>query len=216
MAEVVLAAEPRETRGSKEAGRLRKKGRVPGVVYGHKEATVAVSVGAEELDRAIRVQHARVLELDLGGKRETVLIRELQWDYLGRDMVHVDFARVSKDEKVKVLVPIELRNAPKNTGGGVLEQPLHQIHVECLAVAIPEAIRVDITNLLLGEPIHVSDLKLPEGVTVLEGKEMVVVQLRLPGQEAVVAPTAAPTVEGAAAEPEVIKKEKKVEEEEEK
>jgi large subunit ribosomal protein L25 len=217
MAEIVLAAQPRDAKGSKAAARLRKKGRIPGVVYGHKEATVAVSVGAEELDRAIRVQHARVLELDLAGKKETVLIRELQWDYLGRDMVHIDFARVSKDEKVKVLVPIELRNTPKNTGGGVLEQPLHQVHVECLAVAIPEAIRVDITNLLLGEPIHVSDLKLPEGVTVLEGKEMVVVQLRLPGQEAVVAPTAAPA-EGAAAaaEPEVIKKERKVEEEEEK
>jgi large subunit ribosomal protein L25 len=214
MAEVVLAAQPRETRGSKEAARLRKKGRIPGVVYGHKEATVAISVEAEALDRAIRVQHARVLDLDLSGKKETVLIRELQWDYLGRDMVHIDFARVSKDEKVRVLVPVELKNTPKTTGGGVLEQPLHQIHVECLAIAIPEAIRVDITNLLLGEPIHVSDLKLPEGVTVLEGKEMVVVQLRLPGQEAVVAPTALPT-EAGAVEPEVIKKEKKVEEEEE-
>src|SRR5262245_65889864 len=135
MAEVVLAAQPRETRGSKEAVRLRKKGRIPGILYGHKEATVPVSVGAEELDRAIRVQHARVLDLELNGKRETVLIRELQWDYLCRDMVHVDFARVSKDEKVRVTVPVELRNTPKNTGGGVLEQPLHQIHVECLAVA---------------------------------------------------------------------------------
>jgi large subunit ribosomal protein L25 len=215
MAEVVLAAQPRQTRGSKEAARLRKAGRIPGVVYGHKEATVAVSVGAEELDRAIRVQHARVLELDLGGKKETVLIRELQWDYLGRDMVHIDFARVSKDERVRVTIPVELRNTPKTTGGGVLEQPLHQIHVECPAIAIPEAIRVDITNLLLGEPIHVSDLQLPEGVTVLEGKEMVVVQLRLPGQEAVVAPIAAVPTEAGAVEPEVIKKERKVEEEEE-
>lgn len=213
MAEVILPAQPRDTKGSKAAARLRKQGRIPGVVYGHKEATVSISVEAEALDRAIRVQHARVLDLDLGGKKETVLIRELQWDYLGRDMVHIDFARVSKDEKVRVLVPVELRNAPKTTGGGVLEQPLHQLHVECLAVAIPEAIRVDITNLLLGEPIHVRDLKLPEGVTVLEGKEMVVVQLRLPGQEAAL-PTAAPT-EAGAVEPEVIKKEKKVEDEEE-
>ncbi|HEY2785602.1 MAG TPA: 50S ribosomal protein L25 [Fimbriiglobus sp.] len=212
MAVVVLPAQSRETKGSKAAARLRKQGRIPGVLYGHKEATVAVSVGAEELDRAIRIQHARVLDLDLGGKKETVLIRELQWDYLGRDMVHIDFERVSADERVKVTIPIELRNAPKTTGGGVLEQPLHQLHVECPATSIPEAIRVDITNLLLGSPIHVSDLVLPAGVTVLEGKEMVVVQLRLPGQEAVVA--AAPT-EVTGTEPEVIKKEKKAEDEEE-
>jgi large subunit ribosomal protein L25 len=211
MAEVVLAAATREAQGSKVAARLRKQGKIPGVVYGHKEATVAVAVGADELDRAIRVLHARVLDLDLNGKKEKVLIRELQWDYLGRDMVHVDFERVSADERVRVTIPVELRNTPKNTGGGVLEQPLHQIHVECPAIAIPESIRVDIVGLTLGHPIHVSDLTLPAGVTVLEGKEMVVVQLRLPGQEAVVA--AAP-VEGAV-EPEVIKKEKKVEEEEE-
>ncbi len=212
MAEVVLPAQPRETKGSKAAARLRKAGRIPGILYGHKEATVAVSVGTEELDRAIRIQHARVLDLELSGKKEKVLIRELQWDYLGRDMVHIDFERVSADERVKVTIPVELKNTPKTTGGGVLEQPLHQLHIECLAIAIPEAIRVDITNLLLGEPIHVSDLVLPAGVTVLENKDMVVVQLRLPGQEAVVA--AAP-VDATGSEPEVIKKEKKAEEEEE-
>jgi large subunit ribosomal protein L25 len=205
-----LAAQPRTGSGSRLADKLRKQGRVPGIVYGHKEANIAVSVSAEELDRAIRVLHARVLDLQLDGKKETVLIRELQWDYLGRTMLHVDFARVSESDRVRVTVPIELRNAPKQTGGGVLDQPLHSIHVECSPVKIPEAIRIDITNLTLGAPIHVRELPLPEGVTALEPPEAVVVQLKLPGAEAVVA--VAPAEPGAG--PEIIKKEKKAGEEE--
>jgi large subunit ribosomal protein L25 len=206
---VTLKATPRATSGSRAATKLRKQGQVPGIVYGHKQANVQVAVSAEELDRAIRVQHARVLDLEIGGKAETVLIREVQWDYLGKQMIHVDFERKDRAELVRVTVPVELRNAPKVTGGGVLDQPLHTLHVECPLGSIPEAIRIDITNLTLGHPIHVKELTLPEGVKVLEAPEAVVVQLKLPGIEAV-APVV-PVEPGAG--PEVIKKEKKVEEE---
>jgi len=209
MAETVsLKAEPRTGSGSRAAFKLRKRGQIPGIVYGHKEANVSVSVSAEALDRAIRVLHARVLDLDMGGKKETVLIRELQWDHLGRSMMHVDFTRVSATDRVKVTVPVELRNAPKATGGGVLDQPLHTLHIECAPTQIPEAIRIDITNLTLGAPIHVRELQLPEGVKVLEVPEAVVVQLKLPGAEPT--PTAIPE---AGVGPEVIKKEKKADEE---
>ena len=213
---VSLKITPRTGKGSRTAIKLRKQGLVPGIVYGHKQDNVAVAVSAEELDRAIRVLHARMLSLELDGKSETVLIREVQWDPFGKQMMHVDFERKSASEKVKVTIPVELRNAPKQTGGGVLDQPLHTLHIECPLGAIPEAIRIDITNLTLGEPIHVKELTLPEGVRVLESPEAVVVQLKLPGVEAVVAPAgAAAAAPGAApAEPEVIKKEKKVEEEE--
>jgi large subunit ribosomal protein L25 len=169
-----------------------------------------VSVPADELDRLIRVQHARVLNLQLDGKTETVLVRDLQWDHLGRVLLHVDFARVSASDRVRVTVPVELRNTPKATGGGVLDQPLHTLHIECSPVQIPEAIRIDITGLTLGAPIHVHELGLPEGVTVLESPELVVVQLKLPGAEPVVA---APVEPGTG--PEVIKKEKKTEDEDE-
>lgn len=211
--QVTLKAAPRTDSGSRAATKLRKQGLVPGIVYGHKEANAAVAVSAEQLDRAIRVLHVRMLNLDLDGKSESVLIREVQWDPFGKQMMHVDFERKSATEKVKVTVPVELRNAPKQTGGGVLDQPLHTLHIECFLGSIPEAIRLDITNLTLGNPIHVSDLKLPEGVRVFESPELVVVQLKLPGVEAVVAP-AVPTEPGAG--PEVIKKEKKAEEEDEK
>ncbi|MBN9121468.1 MAG: 50S ribosomal protein L25 [Planctomycetes bacterium] len=206
---VTLKVQPRANSGSRAALKLRKQGLVPGIVYGHKQDNVQVAVSAEELDRAIRVQHARVLDLELDGKKETVLIRELQWDYLGKQMIHVDFERKDRAELVRVTVPVELRNAPKQTGGGVLDQPLHTLHVECPLGSIPEAIRIDITNLTLGHPIHVKELTLPEGVKVLEAPEAVVVQLKLPGVEA--AAPAAPAEPGAG--PEVIKKEKKTEEE---
>ncbi|MBN9524233.1 50S ribosomal protein L25 [bacterium] len=204
-----LTAETRTGSGSRQADKLRKAGKVPGIVYGHKEANVAIAVAADALDRLIRVQHARVLELDIAGKKETVLVRDLQWDHLGRHLLHVDFARVSASDKVKVTVPVELRNSPKATGGGVLDQPLHTLHIECSPTQIPEAIRIDITNLTLGAPIHVHELALPEGVKVLETRELVVVQLKLPGAEPAVAAPAEP-----GAGPEVIKKEKKAEDEE--
>lgn len=207
---VTLKAVSRTGTGSRAAAKLRNQGLVPGIVYGHKEPNVAVAVRADELDRAVRVQHARMLELELDGKKETVLIREVQWDPFGRHLLHVDFERRAKTEKVKVTVPVELRNTPRATGGAVLDQPLHTLHVECPLGAIPESIRVDITNLTLGQPIHVKDLVLPESVRVLESPDAVVVQLKLPGAEAAAAPAAG------TAEPEVIKKEKKTEEAEEK
>ena len=206
---VTLKAQPRTDSGSRAAIKLRKQGLVPAIVYGHKQANAQVAVSAEELDRAIRVQHARVLELEVGGKKESVLIREVQWDYLGKQMIHVDFERKDLAELVRVAVPVELRNAPKVTGGGVLDQPLHTLHVECPLGNIPEAIRIDITNLTLGNPIHVKELTLPEKVKVLESPEAVVVQLKLPGIEPV-APTV-PVEPGAG--PEVIKPERKKEEE---
>jgi large subunit ribosomal protein L25 len=208
---VALTVQPRTGTGSRAAKKVRKSGFIPGIVYGHKQDPVAVSVPAKELDHAIRVQHARTFELTLNGQKETVLIRELQWDHLGKEMFHIDLWRVDKEARVKVTVPVELRGVPKNTGGGVLEQPLHVLHIECLALKIPESFRLDIEGLTLGAPIHVSDLQLPEGVKVLDAAEAVVVQLKLPGMEE--------PVEGAApaegAEPEVLTAKKPKEGEEE-
>jgi large subunit ribosomal protein L25 len=194
-----LTARPRQGTGSRAAAKLRKQGLVPAVVYGHKEPVAHIAVSAEELDRAINKLHARTFSLTLEGKADTVLIKELQWDHLGKEMVHVDFERRSLTERVKVTVPVELRGTPKSTGGGVLDQPLHQLHVECELGNIPEAVRIDITGLTLGNPVHVKDLTLPEGVKVFESPEAVVVHLKLPGAEV----TAAPAGEEGA-EPEVL------------
>ena len=194
-----LTVHARTTTGTRAAKRLRKGGMIPAVVYGHKEPVVQIAVDAIELNRAIRVLHARTFRLEINGKTDTVLIKELQWDHLGSTMVHVDFERRDMTEKVKVAVPIELRNSPKTMGGGVLDQPLHRLNVECPFGNIPEAVRIDILALTIGHPIHVRELTLPEGVVALDPPEMVVVQIKMAGAEPVEASVAA---EGS--EPEVV------------
>jgi len=215
---VTIQTEPRNGRGTRDAARLRKSGKVPGIVYGHKQTPAAVSVSRDELLAALR-HHARTLNLVVDGKTDTVLIQEVQHDHLGSDVLHVDFRRVSRDERVRTTVDIELRGtAPGTNSGGVLDQPLHSVHIECPAVSIPDSIRVKIDQLLVGMAIHVKDLELPPGVKILDDPDLVVVQVKQQ-QVQVVEPAvaAAPTAEGAAAaEPEVItkKKEKPAEEEE--
>jgi large subunit ribosomal protein L25 len=209
---VVLVAQERKEHGTRAARRLRRTGQVPGVIYGHREATVAIAVPGDELTKAIR-HGARIIDLQQGGGVQRALIKDLQWDPLGHDILHVDFTRISKDEKVELPVRIELRGiAPGTTGGGILMQPLHELTVECLPDSIPDSIRVNIANLQIGDVIHVRELTLPPGVTVKEDPgvlDAVVVQMAAPAAEAEAAP--APAAESA--EPEVIGRQKAEEEE---
>lgn len=180
---VALTAQERTDHGTRASRKLRKKGMVPAVVYGHKQATVSVSVPAEELARAIR-QGARLIQLKQGSATESALIRDLQWDPLGHDILHVDFTRVSVDERITVDVRIELRGtSPGVTAGGVLNQPLHNLSIECLAVSIPDSIRVNIGELQIEQAIHVREIKLPEGAVVKNDPEAIVVQVTPPQDE---------------------------------
>ena len=199
---MVLEAQPRTKHGSRHAEKLRKQGQVPAVLYGHKEATISLALDSDGLTKAIR-KGARVLDLKTDGGTQKALISEIQWDHLGVELVHVDFKRVDVNERIHVSVPVELRGiAPGVTGGGVLEQPMHALHVECLAISIPQSIRVNIGELQIGGAIHVSELHLPEGVTALDDPESVVVTVKQPLVEE--AAPAAPAAAEGAAEPEVI------------
>jgi large subunit ribosomal protein L25 len=200
---VTLATQKRQPDGSAEARRLRRRGLIPAVLYGHKEETVALAISQEEFDTILR-RHTRVVDLEHEGKKQKALIREVQWDHLGQDVLHVDFARVAADERIKIDVRIELRGtAPGTTGGGVLDQPLHTLHIECLAISVPESIRVNIGELQIDQAIYVRDLKLPEGVAVLNDPDAIVVHVTAPVAEPeVAAAAAAPAAE--TAEPEVI------------
>lgn len=213
MAETVaLVATSRNESGSQAARKLRRKGLVPAVLYGHKEATVHLSLNLDEFTKALR-HGARVVDLKTeGGKDEKALIRDLQWDHLGKSLLHIDFTRVSLDERIHVTVRLELRGiAPGVNSGGVLDQPLHELEIECLAISIPETIRVNIAELQLGGIIHVKDLTLPEGVTVKADPDAIVVHVTTPVDEA--EPGAIPE-SGGSAEPEVIGKAKEDEESE--
>ncbi|MFO0966730.1 MAG: 50S ribosomal protein L25 [Gemmataceae bacterium] len=199
---VILAVQPRTGHGTHEARRLRKQGMTPAVVYGHQQATVSVTVSSDELSKAIR-HGARVVDLKSGDGVEKALIRDLQWDAIGASILHVDFSRVSADERVTLEVKLELRGtAPGVTAGGVLVQQMHNLEVECPVIAVPESIRVHVGELQLEAAIHVKDLQLPEGVIAKNDPEAIVVQV-VPkvAEEEVTTGAAAP---GETAEPEVI------------
>jgi large subunit ribosomal protein L25 len=209
---VALVGEPREGRGKQAARKLRRGGKVPAVVYGHKEETLSIALPLEDVEKAIR-RGVRVVDLKAGGKEEKALIRDVQWDHLGKELLHVDFTRVAADERIVVTVPIQLRGtAPGVTAGGVLDQPLHALSVECLAISIPESIRVNIGELQIDSAIHVRDLALPPGVKAMSDADAIVVHVTPPVAEAE-APAAPEGAE--AAEPEVIGQKEKAAEEEE-
>lgn len=205
MAEV-LNVQIRHTRGKHRARQLRKEGIVPAVLYGHGKETVALSVPAEALDTAIR-HGSHVVKL-VGEVQEQALLRELQWDTWGANVVHVDFARVSAHEKVEIEVEVELRGeAPGHKEGGTVDQLLHRVLLECRATAIPEKVEVNINELNLGESITAGELELPEAAELLTESDAVVVQC----VERALEPEEAEG-EGEEAEPEIIGRKKEEEE----
>jgi large subunit ribosomal protein L25 len=209
MAEVAtLVVEFREQHGKRVNRRLRAEGKVPAILYGHKEKNVSLSIPADLLDAAIRHGN-RFVQLS-GALREKALIKECQWDTWGKDVLHVDLTRVSEHEKIKVTVPLELRGeSPGTKDGGVVKQQLHEIELECEASAVPEKIDVNINHLELGQLIHVADLHIPDGSTALTESTLLVVSCT----EAVEVSEEETAGEGA--EPEVIGRKKEDEQAEE-
>jgi len=204
-----LQVELRQTKGKRDNRRLRQAGKIPAVLYGHQKESVCLAVPADQLDAAIR-HGSRLVDLR-GAVGESALIRELQWDTWGTHVLHVDLARVSADEMVEVLLPVELRGeAPGVKQGGMVEQVIHEVDIECPAGAMPEKIELNINELNLGEQITIGQLPVPARGRVLGDPEEVVVQC----VEAVAAPEEEVVAEAEAGEPEVIKEKKKEEEEE--
>lgn len=203
----VLQTKKREGRGTRTAGKLRKTGQVPAILYGHKEATVSLALEHKQLLEAIR-HGVRVVEITTEKGAENAQIVEVQWDHLGKEVLHVDLKRVDKDERIHVHVTVELKGlAPGVTAGGQLDQPMHRLHVECPALAVPDNVRVVINDLQLGQAVHVKDLKLPEGVKALDDPDAIVVHVILKQAED------GSTVEAAGSvEPEVITRKKTDEE----
>jgi large subunit ribosomal protein L25 len=210
-----LELQERSKAGSNAAKQLRKKGLVPAVMYGKGEATTSVAVSGDLLYKAVR-HGVRIFDVKHKGGVEKTLLRDIQWDPLGHDILHADFYRVRADEKITLDVKVEIRGTAPGvtTGGGVLVQLIHSLHVECLIMNIPESIRVTIDKLELDQAIHVRELTLPEGVTVKNDPESIIVQVSKKVVEEI-APAAAAVLGAEAAEPEVIKKAPKAEEGEE-
>src|SRR3954470_20100167 len=144
---IQLQVKSRAELGSRANKKLRDAGLVPGVVYGHKEAVVPVTLPKKELVGHLN-HGVHVFDLAVDGKAEKVLVKEVQYDHLGLEVLHVDFARVSLDEKVELTVPLELKGTPKGEAeGGVLQQILSDLEIECLVTDIPAAIKVNVEHL---------------------------------------------------------------------
>jgi large subunit ribosomal protein L25 len=165
----------RELPGTKESRRLRKNGHIPVVLYGHGEQSVSLSVPAEQVEAAIR-HHAHVVDLT-GAVSETALVKSVQWDTFGQRVLHLDLIRVRKGEKVHANVELELHGeAPGKREGGVVQLLVHAIEIECPVQDLPEVIEVNINDLHLDHSITVKDIKLPANATALADPDMVVVQ----------------------------------------
>jgi large subunit ribosomal protein L25 len=200
----------RHARGTRAVERLRREGQIPAVLYGHQLDTVAISVNGETVSHLLRHGAHGLIELDVEGKKESVVIKELQRDAFGREILHIDFARVSADERITVDVPVALRGSPPGVAeGGILNHAIHSVEIECSAATIVQQITVSVNNLHLGQSVLLKDLKVPEGAKVLGDPEAVVVEVAAPKEEAEEAAEA--PAEGA--EPELIRREAKEEEE---
>jgi large subunit ribosomal protein L25 len=166
MAEV-LKATARTESGTRKTRAMRKEGFIPAVLYGHGEGTVSLALNARELKLALR-HGEKLIDVDLDGEHQNVLIKALQWDTWGKEVLHVDLTRVNLDELVTVTVKITLLGTPAGVDdGGSLQQPMASVEIECRVDQIPEEIRLQVNDLKIDDSIHVSDLELPEGAKLL-------------------------------------------------
>lgn len=176
---LALQAELRARLGSKAASAVRKQGRIPCVVYGHKKDPVAITVNAHDFLEGVHHGH-RLMDITIDGATEKMLIKDLQFDYLGRNVVHVDLMRVDVTEMIEVSVAVELKGVAKGVAdGGVVESNTDHLDIECLAINIPDKITVSIKDLGVGESIKAGDVKLPDGVKLVSSPDTAVVSCRV-------------------------------------
>jgi large subunit ribosomal protein L25 len=211
---IEIVARKREMQGTGPARRLRRQGRVPGIVYGGEQGPVNIELDHKDLYLNLRNErfHASILSLEVAGAKEQVLLRSVTMHPYRPQVEHVDFQRVQKNKKLHMKVPLHFVNAEKSPGvkdqGGVVSHVVNEIDITCLPDDLPQFVEVDLGSLAVGNSIHARDLKLPNGVDLSLGKAenpvvatVVVPQLITEEEEvaAVVSAAEVPTTEQAAA-----------------
>ena len=176
-----IQAMQRDRVGTRYSRRLRQEGKLPAVIYGHGSDPMSIAVDAKQT-LAILHHGAHVLNIAIeGGNTETCLVKDLQFGYLGDDVIHVDFARVNLDEIVQVLVRLELIGEVEGSkaSNAIMITDLNEIEVSCAVRDIPESLRIDLTS--YQSSVNVGELQLPEGVTAITNSETSIVRLQVKG-----------------------------------
>ena len=196
METVTIVARRREKLGSRASRALRREDMIPAVLYGHGADPLPLALSRKDMMVCLR-HNVRVVTIDLEGETDQAVLKDLQWDPFGEYLVHADFLRVRMDEEVTITVPLVASGQPRGLEeGGTLETYRTEVRIRCLPARIPEGIHYDVSGLELNQVLHVSELALPEGVSLEEDPDAVVA--------AVVSKTGAeePAAEGEAGEEE--------------
>ena len=215
----VLEAQPRQAGTKNEARRVRRDGKIPAVVYGAGKDSVAISVDPRVVTRILNSEtgHNSIFDLALSGEKTKAMIVDWQYEPIKGRLLHIDLKRIALDKVLRVSVPIFLKGeaAGVKQEGGILEQMLREVDIECLPADIPSHIDVDVSHLTFGKVLRVSDLPHSEKLKFLTDPNQPVAHVTSVKEEVVVTPEAAAAEAGAVpAEPEVIKKGKQETEEE--
>jgi len=202
--EYSIVAEERSGTGKGANRKLRATGRIPAVVYGRGKATRHVTLDPTALGKLLHRSGSGIntlVDLEIGGAETVVLVREIQREPVGGRWLHADLYEVDLQQKIQVSVPLHIVGRPMGVeNGGILDHPLREVEIECLPRAIPDSVEVDVSSLDVGDSIHVRDLALPEGATMLSDPDLAVASVVLPKAEEEQVAAAAVVAEGAAAE----------------
>jgi large subunit ribosomal protein L25 len=206
----ILEAQQREPGNKNAARRVRVAGKVPAVVYGAGKGTAVVSVDPRQVLRILKSEsgHNTIFDLALGGDREKAMIVDWQFEPIKGKLLHIDLLRIAMDKKLTVTVPILLKGEPEGvkTQGGILEQLLREVELECLPADIPKSIEVDVSHLVFGIDVRVKDLAHGDKLKFLTDEDRMVAHITTVKEEVVATPEAVADAAATPAEPEVIKK----------
>ena len=175
MEQRTLAAVERQTRGKGPAGRLRRSGMIPAVLYGHAAPRSIAVDGHEFTTKFHAISESTIIRLQLDTQAHDVLIRDFQEDSVSGKIIHVDFFEIEKGKVLRTHVGLHLDGTPMGVReGGLMESFVHDVEVECLPKDLPEHLEVDVTGLALGHSLHIRDVQAPEGVRILNPPDQVV------------------------------------------
>jgi len=212
MKSLALSASPRTQTRRKGARKIRSGGRIPAIIYGRHNPPQNLEIDAKQFDELVHKAHTEIILVDLTVEGDAkparlALVQDVQHHPLSGHILHVDLHEVKADEKVSIEVPVEAVGIPDGVknGGGTLEHVRFRVRVRCLPKDLPEQINVDVTNLKVGETLHIGEIVAPEGVELLGDKKIPVLAVAAPVAEAAAETTAAPAAGEAAKQPEMIK-----------